>query len=71
MEDARPCPRTRRDAPYRQHGKIIVDYISRQEINFDRFWRMTESEDNEFIRERVYELLPEGWSKVGQEKAKV
>jgi hypothetical protein len=29
---------------------------------------MAESEDNEFIRDRVLELLPEGWTKVEEEK---
>ena len=43
---------------------MVVERLSRQEINFDRFCRMAESEDNEFIRDRVFELLPEGWVKV-------
>ncbi|MBK5093012.1 MAG: 1-acyl-sn-glycerol-3-phosphate acyltransferase [Actinobacteria bacterium] len=47
---------------------MVVDLLGRQEISFDRFCRMAESEDNEFIRDRVLELLPEGWSKVEEEK---
>ncbi len=44
--------------------KIITDFVSRQEIRFDLFCRMAESEDNEFIRDKVFALLPEGWSKL-------
>lgn len=43
---------------------LIVDYVDRQGVSFDRFCRMAESEDNEFIRDRVFELLPHGWVKV-------
>lgn len=43
---------------------MVVDRITRQEHSFDRFSRMAEAEDNEFIRDRVFELLPDGWSKV-------
>jgi 1-acyl-sn-glycerol-3-phosphate acyltransferase len=43
---------------------IIADFIDRQEINFDRFCRMAEEEDNEFIRDRVFELLPPDWVKM-------
>jgi 1-acyl-sn-glycerol-3-phosphate acyltransferase len=43
---------------------MIVERLSRQEMSFDRFCRMAEAEDNEFIRDRVFELLPENWSKV-------
>jgi len=42
---------------------LIVDFVDRQEMSFDRFCRMAESEDNEFIRDRVFELLPHGWEK--------
>jgi 1-acyl-sn-glycerol-3-phosphate acyltransferase len=47
---------------------MVVDRLGRQEISFDRFCRMAGSEDNEFIRDRVLELLPGGWTKVGEEK---
>lgn len=43
---------------------IIADFIDRQEINFDHFCRMAEEEDNEFIRDRVFELLPSDWVKL-------
>jgi len=49
---------------------MVVDRLGRQEISFGRFCRMAESEDNEFIRDRVLELLPEGWTKVEEEKAR-
>lgn len=44
--------------------KIITDFVSRQDITFDRFYRMAESDDSEFIRDRVFELLPDDWEKV-------
>ena len=44
--------------------KIIVDFVARQDVNFDHFCRMAETEDNEFIRDRVYELLPADWVKL-------
>ena len=47
---------------------MVVDRLGRQETSFGRFCRMAESEDNEFIRDRVLELLPEGWKKVEVEK---
>ncbi len=42
---------------------LILDYVERQGVSFDRFCRMAEGEDNEFIRDRVFELLPRGWVK--------
>ena len=47
---------------------MVVERLSRQDINLDRFCRMAESEDNEFIRDRVLELLPQDWTKVEEEK---
>ncbi len=44
--------------------KVVVDFIDRQDVNFDHFCRMAEAEDNEFIRDRVYELLPSDWVKM-------
>jgi 1-acyl-sn-glycerol-3-phosphate acyltransferase len=44
--------------------KIITDFLSRQDITFDRFYRMAETDDNEFIRDRIFELLPNDWVKV-------
>ena len=44
--------------------KIITDFLSRQDITFDRFYHMAERDDNEFIRDRVFELLPKDWVKV-------
>ena len=44
--------------------KIITDFLSRQDITFDRFYRMAERDDNEFIRDRIFELLPNDWVKV-------
>lgn len=47
---------------------MVAERLSQQEISLDRFCRMAESEDNEFIRDKVLELLPEGWTKVEEEK---
>ncbi len=44
--------------------RIIADFVDRQDIDFNRFCRMAEEEDNEFIRDRVYELLPSDWVKL-------
>ncbi|MGQ9476108.1 MAG: lysophospholipid acyltransferase family protein [Actinomycetota bacterium] len=44
--------------------RVVTDFVSRQDIPFDVFFRLAEEEDNEFIRDRVMELLPPGWRKV-------
>jgi 1-acyl-sn-glycerol-3-phosphate acyltransferase len=44
--------------------RIIADFVDRQDIDFNRFCRMAEEEDNEFIRDRVYELLPPDWARL-------
>jgi 1-acyl-sn-glycerol-3-phosphate acyltransferase len=48
--------------------RLINDFVSKQGISFDYFYKMAESEDNEYIRDRIFELLPEGWEKVEEEK---
>jgi len=51
--------------------RIVTDFVNRQDISFDLFFRMAEEEDNEYIRDRVFELLPSDWRKVEpEEKAK-
>jgi 1-acyl-sn-glycerol-3-phosphate acyltransferase len=45
--------------------KIVTDFVARQDIPFDLFFRMAEEEDNEYIRDRIFELLPKDWNKVG------
>lgn len=47
--------------------RIVTDFVSRQDISFDLFFRLAEEEDNEFIRDRVLELLPPDWKKVEEE----
>jgi 1-acyl-sn-glycerol-3-phosphate acyltransferase len=44
--------------------RIVTDFVSRQDIPFDLFFRLANEEDNEFIRDRVFELLPSDWKKV-------
>ncbi len=43
---------------------IVSDFVRRQDIPFDLFFRLAEEEDNEFLRDRVFELLPHDWMKV-------
>lgn len=45
--------------------RLIVDFVDRQDLDFRHFCRMAEEGDNEFIRDRVYELLPPDWVKLG------
>lgn len=44
--------------------RIITDFVDRQDVSFDLFFRLAEEEDNEYIRDRVLELLPDDWKKV-------
>jgi len=44
--------------------RIVTDFVNRQDISFDLFFRLAEEEDNEYIRDRVFELLPSDWKKV-------
>lgn len=43
---------------------LIIDFIYKQEFTFDRFCKIAEDEDNEYIRDKIFELLPEGWVKL-------
>ena len=47
--------------------RIVAEFVNRQDISFDLFFRLAEEEDNEFIRDRVFELLPDGWRKLETE----
>lgn len=42
----------------------VVEGIYRQNLSFDRFCRQAEAEDNEFLRDKVLELLPPDFRKV-------
>lgn len=44
--------------------RIVTDFVNRQDVSFDLFFRLAEEEDNEYIRDRVLELLPSDWKKV-------
>jgi hypothetical protein len=48
--------------------KLINDFVSKQGISFDYFYKMAEWEDNEYIRDKIFELLPEGWEKAEEDK---
>ncbi|OFW59503.1 MAG: hypothetical protein A2Y75_11625 [Candidatus Solincola sediminis] len=47
--------------------RLIHDFAIRQDVPFDYFCRMAEREDNEYIRDKIFELLPEGFVKVEDE----
>lgn len=49
---------------------IVADALSRQEISFDVISRLAEVGDTRFLREKVFELLPKGWKKVGKREPK-
>jgi len=43
--------------------RLITVNASRPEVDFDELCHMADAEDNEFIQEKVFDLLPEGWRK--------
>jgi 1-acyl-sn-glycerol-3-phosphate acyltransferase len=43
---------------------MMVRTIARQQASFNKLFRMARPEDNEFLRDRVLELLPEDWRAV-------
>ncbi len=45
---------------------LVLDSVTKLEklMSHDRLFRMAGPEDNEYLRDRVLELLPEGWRKV-------
>ena len=47
--------------------RLINDFVTRQDISFDYLYKMGEREDNEYIRDKIFELLPAGWEKVENE----
>jgi 1-acyl-sn-glycerol-3-phosphate acyltransferase len=47
--------------------RLINDFVAKQGINFDYFYKMAEWEDNEYIRDKIFELLPEGWEKIEED----
>jgi len=42
----------------------VVKRVSTQQVRFDHFCRLAEKEDNEFLRDRILELLPSDFRKV-------
>ncbi len=44
---------------------VVTDFISQQGEGLERLYRMAEAGDNDFIRNKVYELLPPDWVKAG------
>lgn len=43
---------------------LVVQNIEKQELSFDAFCKMAETEDNRFLQDRVLELLPDDWRRV-------
>lgn len=44
--------------------RIIAKRISMENIDLNRFSKMAGQADNDFLRERIIESLPEGWEKI-------
>lgn len=44
--------------------RLVMDFIKRQNISLEKYAKLAELEDNEFIREKVFELLPDNWVKL-------
>ncbi|HEY5527062.1 MAG TPA: lysophospholipid acyltransferase family protein [Candidatus Anoxymicrobiaceae bacterium] len=47
---------------------LVLDSVTKleQKITHDTLFRMADPSDNEYLRDRVLELLPEGWQKVDE-----
>jgi 1-acyl-sn-glycerol-3-phosphate acyltransferase len=47
---------------------LVLDSVTKleQKMTHDKLFRMADSNDNEYLRDRVLELLPEGWRKVDE-----
>jgi hypothetical protein len=47
---------------------LVLDSVTKleQKITHDTLFRMAGPDDNEYLRDRVLELLPEGWKKVDE-----
>lgn len=50
--------------------KLITGTIARQQADFTRLYRMARPEDNEFLRAKVLELLPDDWRAVDGESTR-
>ncbi len=44
---------------------VVTDFIAQQGEGLEHLYRMAETGDNEFIRNKVFELLPSDWVKAG------
>ncbi len=45
---------------------VILQNVEKQDLKFDTFFRMAESEDNKYLQDKILELLPQGWKKVSE-----
>ncbi len=44
---------------------VVTDFIAQQGEGLERLYRMAEADDSEFIRNKIFELLPSDWTKAG------
>jgi 1-acyl-sn-glycerol-3-phosphate acyltransferase len=52
----------------RQVTRVVGNFLSSHDVDFKKICRMGETEDLDYIRDRVLELLPEGWKKVDKRR---
>ena len=47
---------------------LVLDAVTRmeQKITHEKLFRVADPDDNEYLRDKVLELLPEGWKKVDE-----
>ena len=47
---------------------LVLDAVTRmeQKITHEKLFRVADPDDNEYLRDKVFELLPEGWKKVDE-----
>jgi len=47
---------------------LVIDSVTKleQKMTHDKMFRMADPDDNDYLRDRVLELLPEGWRKVDE-----
>jgi 1-acyl-sn-glycerol-3-phosphate acyltransferase len=49
---------------------MVLEALARRPIDFTKYCRMADPEDNEFIRDKVFELLPPGWKKFSESESR-
>lgn len=49
---------------------MILEALARRPIDFTKYCRMADPADTEYIRDKVFELLPPGWRKLSEEESR-